>query len=144
MTIENDKELAAPGVVRIGRTLDAPPARVWRAFTDPDELAGWFWPPSFKTSAALDLRPGGQYRIAASTPEMAVSGEYLEVEPPRECAFAWRWDGDDHTSVVRIELLGDGDLTELRLAHEQLPADAVDAHHQGWSDCLDRLPGHLA
>jgi uncharacterized protein YndB with AHSA1/START domain len=144
MTVENDEERAAAETVRIARTLDAPPQRVWRALTDPGELTTWFWPPSFTTSARLDPRPGGAYRVAAATPEMAVSGDYVEVEPPQRLVFGWQWDGDDDTSLVTIELVGDAGLTELRLTHERLPADAVDAHHQGWSDCLDRLPGHLA
>ncbi len=67
--------------LELRRGLVAPAERVWRAFTDPDALAAWFWPPRFSTSVCIDLRVGGRYRIAGSG--LLVSGEYLELDPPR-------------------------------------------------------------
>lgn len=134
----------ASQLVQISRTLPAPPERVWAALTDADQLRAWFWPSSFDTTVTADPRVGGRYRIASSKPEMAVGGEYLEVAEPQRLVMTWRWDGEDASSTVRIDLLGNERGSGLVLTHEGLAPDAVAEHQQGWSDCLDRLPGHLA
>jgi len=45
--------------------------------------------------------------------------------------------------TVQLESAGEG--TRIRVEHAGFPtAEAADEHAQGWADCLDRLPGHLA
>jgi uncharacterized protein YndB with AHSA1/START domain len=118
---------------------------VWRALTDPAELAAWFWPADYGTTVEADARVGGRYRIAAA-PErgLVVEGEYLEVAAPRRLVTSWRWDGDDVRSVVRLDLLGGERGSGLTLTHEGLPPEDVPPHQQGWTDSLDRLVDHLA
>lgn len=130
--------------VRIDRVLPGPPDQVWQALTSPDALAAWFWPKQFGTTVTVDLRANGQYRIAAGSPAMAVSGRYREVTWPKRLVFTWHWDGDDAESLVTIDLTDLGKFTELSLRHELLadPRTGED-HAQGWSDCLDRLPSWL-
>jgi uncharacterized protein YndB with AHSA1/START domain len=130
-------------LVRISRTLPAPPERVWAALTEAEQLQEWFWPSSFDTTVSTDARVGGRYRIASTTRSMAVSGEYLEVAAPHRLVLSWRWDGEETSSTVRIDVLGDERGSGLVLTHEGLAPDAVPDHQQGWSDCLDRLPRHL-
>jgi uncharacterized protein YndB with AHSA1/START domain len=130
--------------VRIDRVLLGSPHRVWHALTRPDALAAWFWPEHFDTTVTVDLRAGGQYRIAAGSPAMAVSGRYREVTPPKRLVFTWHWDGDDAESLVTIDLVDLGETTGLSLRHELLADSQTGADHaQGWSDCLDRLPSWL-
>jgi uncharacterized protein YndB with AHSA1/START domain len=130
--------------LRVERTLTAPPERVWRAFTDPAALARWFWPASINTTVSVDLRPGGTLRIEAPG-QMAVQGEYTEIDPPRRLAFTWRWDGDPTGTTVRLDLSPVDDGTQLVLVHKGFPDERTRADHAtGWSDCLDRLPGFLA
>jgi uncharacterized protein YndB with AHSA1/START domain len=48
-------------VVRLERTFEADIERVFRAFTDPDELVRWWGPMDVRTSVAeIDLRVGGE------------------------------------------------------------------------------------
>ena len=68
----------------ITRTLAAPADRVWRALTDPAALVAWFWPQRFSPTAEVDLRVGGRYRIDGPAVGMAVSGEYVTVDPPHK------------------------------------------------------------
>jgi uncharacterized protein YndB with AHSA1/START domain len=129
--------------LRIERTLPAPPERVWRAFTDGAALAAWFWPAHFATTARVDPRPGGEWRIAAQS-GLAVSGRFRVVEAPRRLVFTWRWDGADEQTLVTIELAEAGEGTALVLTHEGFPEGPTrDDHRTGWSDCLDRLPAWL-
>ena len=60
-------------VLEISRRYEAPPERVWQAWTDPQALSQWFGPGESKsvTRAELDVRPGGDYTIAFRTPDGA-------------------------------------------------------------------------
>jgi len=130
--------------LQISRVLPAPPDRVWRAFTDPVALATWFWPERFATTAETDVRVGGRYRIDGPGADMAVSGEYVAVEPPSRLVFTWRWDGEAEETLVTLVLTPAGTGTELAVTHERFGDDAGrDNHAKGWSDCLDRLPAWL-
>ena len=129
----------------ISRTLTEPPDRVWHALTDPEALAAWFWPPSFATRAVSELRPSGAFRIESRAMEMAVTGEFLEIEPAHRLSHTWKWDGDEHESVVAYALSPSLDGTTLVLTHTGLVDEADrDNHIQGWNDCLDRLPAYLS
>jgi uncharacterized protein YndB with AHSA1/START domain len=131
--------------LRLTRVLLAPPDRVWHALTDPAALAAWFWPLRMTPTVEAELRPGGRYRIAASSPAMAVCGEYVLVEPPTRLSFTWRWDTEPDQTLVTIRLAPCDAGTELTLVHERFSDGASrDNHLKGWEDCLDRLPAWLA
>jgi uncharacterized protein YndB with AHSA1/START domain len=130
--------------LRLERTLAAPPVRVWHALTDADELTRWFWPASYGTLVEVDLRPGGSLRIDAPG-LMGVQGEYVDIDPPRLLAFTWQWNGEAERTAVRVELSPVDGGTRLVLVHEGFADPATrESHTTGWSDCLDRLPAHLA
>jgi uncharacterized protein YndB with AHSA1/START domain len=65
------------------RLIDAPPEKVYRAWTDPALLKQWFTPkPWTVASAELDVRPGGANLIVMRSPEgeeFPNRGVYLEV-----------------------------------------------------------------
>ncbi len=128
----------------INRTLAFPVDRVWRAMTDPAALAAWFWPQRFAPTAEVDLRVGGRYRIDGPAVGMAVSGEYVAVEPPHRLVFTWTWAGETEETLVTVDLRATDGGTELSLTHERFADDeSAKNHAQGWDDCLDRLPGWL-
>ena len=45
------------------RRFEAPPALVYRAWTDPQMMAAWFGPETFTTTAVMDVRPGGAFTL---------------------------------------------------------------------------------
>jgi uncharacterized protein YndB with AHSA1/START domain len=71
----------------ITRIFDAPPGRVYQAFTDPDKLARWFGPAGWhvpRESVHIDARPGGRQRFMLVNAEdrslsSAVDTEFIEV-----------------------------------------------------------------
>lgn len=134
--------------LRLERTLPAPPEQVFRALTEADALAAWFWQPDSETTVTADARPGGRFRIAATSGPFAgtaVEGSYTMVEPPHRLAFTWRWDGDDAQTLVTIELAATPAGTALTLVHDGFAEEFVrDNHAIGWSDCLARLPAWLS
>ena len=140
---------AHPGglTLHMKRVVRAPRSLVFRALTEPDELAKWWGPHGFTApSVEVDLRVGGSYRIAMQPPEGDVfylAGEFREVDPPSRLAYTFRWedpDPDDRETVVTLSLRDLGESTELTLAHGTFAVERRRAlHDEGWTNALDRL-----
>jgi uncharacterized protein YndB with AHSA1/START domain len=119
--------------------IDASPETVFEFFTDPAKMVRWKG-----TTATLDPRPGGVYRVQMNEQTIAL-GEYVEVDPPNRVVFTFGWEGDyastpPGASTVEITLTPDGDGTLVRLVHTGLPTpEAVEAHGVGWDQYMPRL-----
>jgi uncharacterized protein YndB with AHSA1/START domain len=118
---------------------------VFSALTEPAKMAQWFF--GMKAGRAKvtgDLRPGGKYVIEMSDSEKSCSphGVYLEIKPPERLVFTWSSAPFVVKSKVTIELFERPGGTELVLTHE-LPQDAIEAHQEGWTNCLDHLEQFL-
>jgi uncharacterized protein YndB with AHSA1/START domain len=83
---------------------------VWRALTDPGQLARWL-----AVSAELEPQVGG--RIELRFDGDTATGEILRFDPPAHLAFSWRESSAAFASRVDIELSPDGDGTTLELRH---------------------------
>jgi uncharacterized protein YndB with AHSA1/START domain len=116
--------------VRFERTFDAPVATVWRALTDPAELAGWL------AEGTIELRVGGEVVLHFDDGE--ARGTVTELDPGAVLAYSWR-EGDDHASHVRFQLDPDGDGTRLTLVHTRLPASSTPGFGAGWHLHLELL-----
>lgn len=131
------------------RRINAPPAKVYAAWTDPAKIAQWWGPgASDVLEASLDVRVGGRFfiRFRFENEEHGVGGEYVDVVPDEKLAFTWAWRSTpERQSVVTISLKPEGDGTILTLFHEQF-ADAESAlnHRRGWNGSLDKLEKFFA
>jgi len=135
------------------RLIDAPPEKVYRAWTDPALLKQWFAPLPYTTSSAeLDVRPGGTSLITMRSPEgndMPNSGPYLEVVPNERLvitdAYVSAWEPSEKpfmTFILTFENQ-DGKTRYTALARHWTAADR-EAHetmgfHTGWGICADQL-----
>jgi uncharacterized protein YndB with AHSA1/START domain len=125
---------------RVQRVVAKPLDEVWTAFTEPTAVAEWFWPPRFETTVAIDLRAGGEFRIASEVADLAVSGTYLEVDAPSRLVHTWRWDGEDEETLVTMTFLEVDGGTGITILHERFADDETAAQNElGWNSCLDRL-----
>ena len=141
----NTKTQERPSLA-IVRKFDAAPGKVWRALTEPEMLKKWMRPDDATkvSTAEIDLRVGGRYRIVMVPPEGEehdVRGVYREIVPNRKLVYTWAWKTTpERESIVTIELRATGSGTELTLKHEQFfDKEARDRHQHGWMGCLDRL-----
>lgn len=132
------------------RRLNAPPAKVFSAWTDPQKLKAWFGPGEAECLLTeADTRVGGRFRIvmrSSDGEEHDVSGVYREVVPDERLVFTWAWRSTpERESLVTVALKGDGDGTLLTLTHEQFFDEAArNRHESGWSGALDKLEQYLA
>src|SRR5688500_5266509 len=99
-----------------GRTVEkelfiaAAPERVYRAFTNKEDLERWF-----VTNAELETRPGGVFNLRWQ--EDTVAGEYVELDPPRRVTFTWDESPKYSVTTCTIEFIPEADGTLLRLTH---------------------------
>jgi len=124
--LEREGDLA---VLRYRRHLAQPRAKVWRAMTDPAQLASWF-----PTTIEGEQAPGSSLRFGFRGVDLEpLLGEMLAFDPPQLLEMRW---GDD---VVRFELSdeGEGTLLELVVRFPEFGKAARDG--AGWHVCLDRL-----
>jgi uncharacterized protein YndB with AHSA1/START domain len=138
-------------VVRLQRIIHAPRERVFRAWTDPEELRKWWGPGLFTTpSAEVDLRPGGAYRLVmqpADGDPLLLTGTFREVVPPERLVYTWRWEvgvPDLQDSLVTVEFREIGGSTEIDLMHEHAPGSVLDPYRMGWESGLEKLEAMLA
>jgi uncharacterized protein YndB with AHSA1/START domain len=135
--------------VTITRRVEAPPARLWKAWSSADGIARWFGPRDSKVvSAEADLRVGGRYRIVLEAPDgraSEVGGAYREIVPNERLAFTWAWKATpDRVSLVTVTLAVDGAGTLLTLRHEKLTdEEARRRHESGWIQSLDSLEASI-
>ena len=138
--------------LRLERTYQASPERVFNAWVRPDALAQWFAPSAEYKAVitVLEAHAGGRYRIEMhhqGGKVHVVWGVYRELSPPTRIVMTWAWEGQEvfgHT-LVTVEMTPRGTGTHLLLLHEQFPNDAARAEHEkGWTGCLERLAPALA
>ncbi|MBT3305565.1 MAG: SRPBCC domain-containing protein [Alphaproteobacteria bacterium] len=134
-------------VLRITRTFDAKPERVYAAFTNPGDLEKWFGPEGVNCIVHdIDPRPGGAYSFTmrdAKGGEHPLSGVFEEVTPNEKLVYTWVWGFGTLEGVetrVTLDFAGRDGGTELTLTHELLgTADAVEMHNVGWTGSFNCL-----
>lgn len=135
-TNETDVETTETSLT-IRRTFDAPLARVWRAFTEPEEVEQWLGPGSMTGEVhALELEAGGAYSVSLSSEgnRYDVQGEINEVVENERLLHTWE------PGRVSIELRDVEEGCEVVFTHEGLSnADIVEDHAAGWESALDNL-----
>ncbi|MFB9807599.1 SRPBCC domain-containing protein [Haladaptatus pallidirubidus] len=58
--------------LRITRTVDTPRERLWKAWTDPEQVAKWWGPNGFtNTVHEMNVRPAGVWRFVMHGPDGA-------------------------------------------------------------------------
>ena len=124
---------------------------MFRAWSDPAELAKWWGPEGVTTPVCeMDVRPGGAWRtcMRGSEGEHVCSGVYREISAPERLQFTWAWETDGvrgHETIVTIEFHETDGGTEMHF-HQALfeTAEGRRMHNQGWTSSFDCLDRHLA
>ena len=139
--------------ITITRVLDAPRELVWKAWTEPEQLAQWWGPRGTSTpveSIAMDVRPGGTFRVTSVSDEgseMTVAGVYREVVEPERLVFeepaedAWH---EGAVSVLTFTDLGDGRTEMVVHTTIQTTDEMRGVAQAGMASSFDRLAEHLA
>lgn len=147
MTADTSRDLV------LTRLIDAPPAAVYRCWTEPALLTRWFAPKPWSTPrATLDVRPGGASEVVMADEngnEYLNPGQYLEVVPNRKLVFTDAYVGDwvpsakpfftctltfeDENGKTRYTAIARHWTNEDKEAHEKM------GFHEGWGLCTTQL-----
>ena len=145
------------GRLTLTRTFAAPLAAVWRAWTDPVQLAQWWGPAGFTNpTCVFEARPGGRIDIAMTDPEGGVhplAGTVLQVDPEERIVFLGL-PGDDQgrplfevLNTLTFAAVPEGTRVTITTEVLALTPDIGVPHDDmavGWNQSLDRLDDHLA
>lgn len=142
-----------PRTVRMSRRFDAAPEAVFRAWTDPAEVAQWYGPTGWsapRERIRIDGAIGGRWEVTmvrdGDAFEFPIGYEILELDPPRLIVLRYV-DMTGSTSadpaVVRVELTPDGDGTLLTLTDGPMPAEGSDGVAHGYGQAFDKLATRL-
>ncbi|MGH7444184.1 MAG: SRPBCC family protein [Longimicrobiales bacterium] len=143
MMVKQAEELT----LRLERLVRADRARVFAAWTEPEELAKWSAPKGLTIPEGdVDLRVGGRWRVVMVEPDgrrHEAFGRYLEVTPPERLVYTHQWvDGDGSTPETTLTLEFHEAPGGTRMVLTQVgfaDAGGRDGHEYGWSSALDNL-----
>jgi uncharacterized protein YndB with AHSA1/START domain len=140
------------------RVFDAPREAVYRAWTDPKQLAKWF-PPEGMTSprCEIDARPGGVFRVDMKGPDgppfdgkvFPGPGQVIEVEPNERLVFTMtpEFDGQALPTVTTTVTFEDvaGNRTRCTVAQSLATVEAFQRMaKQGMAEGIAQSLGKLA
>jgi uncharacterized protein YndB with AHSA1/START domain len=147
-------------VLVIERIFDAPPQRLWQAWTDPEVAKLWWGPEHFTAPVIkMDFRVGGKYHFCMRSPEgddYWSAGVYHEIVPFEKIVSTDSF-ADEKGNVVSAEYYGMGsefplellvtitfeDLggkTKQTLRHAGFPpGEHLESACSGWSTSFDKL-----
>jgi len=136
----------------ITRIIDAPRALVFKAWTQPEHVARWWGPQGYITTfCAMDIRPGGAYRVCMRSPQGTdhwKRGTFREIEPPERIVFTFAWEDANgqpgHELMTTVTFAEHGTKTKLTL-HQALfeTNERRDDHQGGWTSCLERFAEYM-
>jgi uncharacterized protein YndB with AHSA1/START domain len=138
--------------VLITRIFDAPRDQVFKAWTDPDEVAAWYGPAHMEVprdSVRIDARVGGRWEVTmvprGGGEGFAISYEILElVEPKLLIMRSDPMPGHRDGTLVRVQLHDHGPKTRMTLSDGPFPAAGRGHAEAGYEGALDKLAAHLA
>jgi uncharacterized protein YndB with AHSA1/START domain len=140
--------------VRFTRIYDAPRELVWRAWTEPEQLARWWGTTGWGVEAdtiVADAREGGAFRVKGvrddGGAEMETVGVYREVSPPERLVLEEPAEGNWHDGALNtltLTDLGDG-RTQMDIVTVVNTSDEMKSVMEGgMTVSFDRLGDHLA
>ena len=145
-----------PQAIEVSRLFDAPPARVFAAWSTGERIARWFSPEGCSVpKAEVDLRAGGVFAVTMRLPngqDSLCRGAFDEVRAPEFLAFTMEVEmgGAARFKVrTRVEFTAVGAQTRMlvRQAYELYDtafAAAPEGAREGWRTTLDKLAREIA
>ena len=156
MTAIIDVSAADRPVIIITRDFDAPRELVWKAITDPKQVAVWYGGPGFTNPVCeMDLRPGGAWHHVMQAPNgmrYTIDSVFEEIVAPER--LTWRTIKDPNRNpppptshnAVTLEARGQQTRWKLVTLFDSI-ADRDLAAKMGFGQMIgmgtDRMAAHL-
>jgi len=139
----------------ITRIFDAPRELVYRAFTDPDQIAQWFGPVGYsvpRDTVEIDVRVGGHQRFVMVSDDGSmrspVNATFTEVIENELLVGSERWEGIPGQAAadmyLRLEFHEEGGKTRLVLRQGPYTDEVEGLAREGWGSSFTKLDALLA
>lgn len=148
MPLDNSTAELRDDELLVTRTFDAPPALVFRLWSQAQHMQRWMGPKGFTcTHCEIDFRPGGRWLACIESEQSGplwMGGEFREIEPDRRIAFTF---GDRDPAVnihpsteVVVTFTDRGDGQTLQTFHQTgFPTvDFRNGHIAGWTSAFEK------
>jgi len=151
-------------MIFISQIFNAPPEKVWEAWTDPESVKKWWGPKDFTAPyARIDLKVGGTSLYAMRSPEgedFWSTGVYKKIIPQELIVSTDSFADADGNVVpashygmkgywplelmVTVTFKKEDGKTRLTIQHEGFPdRENRDLAEAGWNESLDKLASFL-
>lgn len=130
--------------ITVERTINAPLAEVWRAYSSPNDIRQWNsasddW---HTTSSQVDLRPGGKFSSRMEAKDGSegfdFAGTYTTVSENELIEYAL---GEDRN--VRVEFHEGADGVTVRVTFDAESTYPEEQQRAGWQAILDNFARHV-
>src|SRR4051812_15160108 len=119
---------------QIDRHFDAPPARVFRAFADPQAKAKWFGGPAEmkREDESFDFREGGRETMASVFEDgsrFGYAATFTDIVPDERLVYTYEMSMNGQrisVSVATIEFRAAGGGTDFTLTEQGVYLDGLD------------------
>ena len=161
-TMKNKNEIT------VSRIFDAPREKLWKAWTDPEEVKKWWGPKGLTTpEIKIDLKVGGRYlycmRVAGLdevVKNFCIVGKFTEIVP-MERIYSTLSFADENGNPVPAKHYGmpgdwpmevtatatfdevDNGKTKLTVQEVGIPGEMTEPARMGWEQSLDKLAESL-
>jgi uncharacterized protein YndB with AHSA1/START domain len=130
-------------VLRTERDFNASRERVWRAFTDPEQVVQWWGRGNQLAIERMELERGGHWRFVETAPDgvHGFEGRYREVTPPQRIVLTFDWDGMPGYPIIVTTTLEELGNERTRVITESLfitGADRDQAMHAGMTEGMSQ------
>jgi uncharacterized protein YndB with AHSA1/START domain len=151
-------------MIFITRVFNTPPEKVWKAWTEPENVKHWWGPKDFTAPyATIDLQVGGTSLFAMRSPEgedFWSTGIYKEIVPQERIVSTDSFADADGNVVsashygmegnwplellVTVTFQEEDGKTRFTLQHQGFPdRENRDLAEAGWNESLDKLASFL-
>jgi uncharacterized protein YndB with AHSA1/START domain len=140
--------------LRAERLIDATPEEVFDAYTDPEQMKGWFTilDPGMMVENEIDLRVGGQWVSSwgFSDDEMFRETQTFEVvdRPHRLVSRSIGSDSEGHSQVTHVEVTfkDEGGKTLMTIVQSGFVDESTRDFFEStaWEGFFDRISAYLA
>ena len=127
-------------VVTLEIFIAAPRERIFQALTDPAQASKWWGRKEqyYFSHFDMDVRVGGKWSMTGTSPKLdnlAVHGEFLEIDPPRHLAYTWisSWLPAETRVLWELDSHDNGTLVKLTHSGFAGSVQAAQGHTAGWS-----------
>jgi uncharacterized protein YndB with AHSA1/START domain len=130
--------------ITVSTHVAAPLARVWQAYTTPEDIKVWNTasPDWHTTAATVDLRPGGKFcsRMEAKDGSFGFDfeGEYTEVAPHQRIAYSFGG------RIGTVDFLTQGSGVDVTVSFDAEDTHSIEQQRSGWQAILDSFACYAA